>query len=423
MTPIFRIPVLAWLAVCVSASADDTARGAGGTRVDPSTMRGKIMVGYQGWFNCEGDGADLGWTHWARNRNQPVGPGNVTVDLWPDVSEYDSDELYETEFQHRDGSRARVFSSFHRKTVLRHFRWMRDYGIDGAFVQRFASGLADPKKRRHKDRVLESARDGARQAGRVFAVMYDLSGLQSGQVDRVRKDWAVLRGEKRICNSPGYLHHRDRPLVAVWGIGFDDDRDYSLAECDRLVRGLKADGCCVMLGVPCWWREQKRDATDDPMLHQIIKQADIVSPWSVGRYRSSAEATGHGKSVWRADVQWCRDHRLEFLPVVFPGFSWHNLRGQKLDAIPRDRGRFLWSQFVAAQRAGCEMVYVAMFDEVDEGTAIFKCSNDPPVGKDAAFVDLDGLPSDFYLRVVGRAGARIRRKVPLPARPPIPGLP
>ena len=27
--------------------------------VDTSTLRGKVMCGYQGWFNCEGDGASL----------------------------------------------------------------------------------------------------------------------------------------------------------------------------------------------------------------------------------------------------------------------------------------------------------------------------------------------------------------------------
>jgi hypothetical protein len=35
-------------------------------------------------------------------------------------------------------------------------------------------------------------------------------------------------------------------------------------------------------------------------------------------------------------------------------------------------------RFAAAKRAGCEMVCVGMFDEIDEGTAIFKCTDDPP---------------------------------------------
>lgn len=52
------------------------------------------------------------------------------------------------------------------------------------------------------------------------------------------------------------------------------------------------------------------------------------------------------------------------------------------------------------------MLYVAMFDEVDEGTAIFKCVNNVPVGEQSKFVTFEGLPSDFYLKMVG-AGTKL----------------
>ena len=49
--------------------------------------------------------------------------------------------------------------------------------------------------------------------------------------------------------------------------------------------------------------------------------------------------------------------------------------------IPRNKGSFLWKQLMGAIRAGAEMIYVAMFDEIDEGTAIFKCAKKVPVGE------------------------------------------
>jgi hypothetical protein len=35
--------------------------------VSATSLRGKIMCGYQGWFRCPGDAANLGWVHWSRN--------------------------------------------------------------------------------------------------------------------------------------------------------------------------------------------------------------------------------------------------------------------------------------------------------------------------------------------------------------------
>src|SRR4030095_2695698 len=92
------------------------------------------------------------------------------------------------------------------------------------------------------------------------------------------------------------------------------------------------------------------------------------------------EALRHGEMTWQPDVAWCSERNLDYLPVVFPGFSWYNMQGRQFDHMPRLRGVFLWSQFVAAKRAGASMVYVAMFDEVDEGTAIFKNLNEVPAG-------------------------------------------
>ncbi|MFT6110242.1 MAG: hypothetical protein ACJA2W_003167 [Planctomycetota bacterium] len=396
--------------LAITLSEGQSAQGL--QRIDNRSLNLKVMCGYQGWFACEGDGSGLGWVHWGRRRRDAPGPGNVTVDLWPDVSEYGEDELFATAFHRPDGTPARVFSSYHPETVRRHFRWMRDYGIDGAFVQRFANGLGRGKLGDHKDQVLANARIAANEAGRVYAVMYDLSGLASGSVDSVLTDWIQLHDEKKITADESYLHHEGKPLVAIWGIGFNDGRAYTLAECAALVRALKQRDCSVMVGVPTGWRTGTRDAVEEAALQELIAMTDVVSPWSVGRYRTPEAAQVHGRKVWEPDLEWCSERKLDLLPVVFPGFSWANLKGAELDAIPRRGGEFLWAQMVAAQRAGCRMIYVAMFDEVDEGTAIFKCSDTPPVSEQTSFLGTGGLPSDYYLRLTGLGAKMLRGEIP-----------
>jgi GH18 family chitinase len=399
--------------------------GPAGMAANASTLTGKVMCGYQGWFTTPADGSGRGWRHYAA-RGQ-FKPGSCNIDLWPDVSELDEDEKVATPFLHTDGRGAAVFSSHNAKTVLRHFRWMEQYGIDGAFVQRFAVETIEPRDLRHCNTVLASCREGANRSGRCYAVMYDLSGLPAGSTRRVIADWKMLVDRMKIgkdARDAAYLRHQGKPVVAVWGIGFDDKRKYTLAECDALLDFLRNDkdygGCTVLVGVPSGWRTLDRDSVRDPALHQVIAKADIVSPWTVGRYRTLEGVTEHAQQRWKLDMQWCKDRGKEYLPVVFPGFSWHNMRPKApLDEIPRLKGRFLWQQFVAAKQAGATMIYQAMFDEMDEGTAIFKCTDDPPVGA-STFLTLEGLPSDHYLWLAGMGGKLLRGEIAatagLPAR-------
>jgi len=314
--------------------------------------------------------------------------------------------------------------------VMRHFAWMKNYGIDGVFLQRFGSSLRAAKLLNHRNVVTANVQAGANKYGRTWAMMYDLSGMKKGEIEKiVMEDWKNLVDRMKITKDKAYLHHRGKPVVAVWGVGFSGERrKYTLDECEKLVQFLKDDpkygGNTVMLGVPPAWRELKRDAVGDAKLHRIIEQADVVSPWTVGRYRSPAQAKRHAERYVRGDLEWTKKRKLDYLPVAFPGFSWQNLKktqGQaaKLNAIPGLKGELLWTQGTAFRAEGAEMLYVAMFDEVDEGTAIFKCTNDPPVGENK-FMTYEGLPSDHYLWLTGKLGEVYRGEAgmsEMPVRP------
>ncbi len=109
--------------------------------VNITTLSDKVMCGYQGWFGAPGDGSlDSRWRHWTK-QNGPLTDGNAKVDFWPDMSELNSNECFLTDLKLADGRPAEVFSSYEKQTVLRHFKWMRDYGIDRFFVQRFATSF------------------------------------------------------------------------------------------------------------------------------------------------------------------------------------------------------------------------------------------------------------------------------------------
>jgi hypothetical protein len=166
----FWLSLLAVLLLAAAGAAEELTReaviarlqpyrGESNAGVDCSTLDGKIVCGYQGWFTAPGDGANRGWTHYSRGGR--FEPGHCSIDLWPDVSELEEDEKFATPFRHSGGSIAHVFSSHSGKTVLRHFRWMQEYGIDGAFVQRFAVETLHPENLNHSSTVLAHCREGA----------------------------------------------------------------------------------------------------------------------------------------------------------------------------------------------------------------------------------------------------------------------
>ena len=391
--------------------------------VDATTMNRKLLMGYQGWFVCPGDGSQVnGWRHWFRNDNPAA--TNATVDFWPDISELDTNELFSIGMTLPDGSTAKVYSAFNSKTVLRHFRWMQDNQLDGVFLQRFVSELSDPRFFALRNQVIANVRAGAEKYGRVFAIMYDISGQPANRlVSALTNDWNYLVRDMRITGSPRYLHHNGKPVVAVWGFGFagrGDTPEQALAA----IRFFKSAGCTVMGGVPAYWRTLNRDAQSDPAWAAVFRSFDIISPWSVGRYDDDASADHFSRDVIAPDVAAAKAAGCDYLPVIFPGFSWHNLNGGKSNQIPRRGGVFYWRQAFNAMNAGCTMIYGAMFDEMDEGTAIFKLA--PTAGQlpvQGTFVPLDAdgvkLPADWYLRLAGAAGKMLRGEIPLTNGVPI----
>lgn len=389
------------------------AQPAPATVVDASTMKGKVMCGYQGWFNTPDDGAGRGWVHWGRGA---MVPGKASVEYLPDVSELDPDEKFKTGFTHVDGSPVEVYSAFNPKTVARHFRWMQEYGVDGVFLQRFASGIGNPKVMVHYDRILDNVRKGAAQYGRAYGLMYDLSGLKVGEADKVINDFKAQVDQTNLVRDKQYIRENGKPVVVIWGIGFGTEgkRPNLFADGLKIVEFLKNDpkygGNTVMVGVPHWWRDIKPKAPETRGdFEKVLAAADIVQPWGVGSFSGVEGATRNAEQKWAPDLAWCKEHGKEYMPVLFPGFSWNNLKpGAKLDQIPRLGGRFMWQQFVEAKKLDLSLTYVAMFDEVDEGTAIMKVTNDVPADGASRFLTLHGLPSDHYLKLVGE-GARLMR--------------
>ncbi len=372
------------------------------------------MAGYQGWFNCEGDGAEREWTHYSKNGK--FEDGHCTIDYWPEMEEYEV--KYSTPFKFKDGSPAFVFSSYDESTVDLHFRWMKEYGIDGVFMQRFFSVLESENRKNHADKVLRSAIKAASKYGVAICLMYDIGGMDDSKYHLIYEDWKHLVDDLKLTNQGDqttYLFQNEKPLVAFWGISSSLRNSGHIPEIYDLIDFVKNDteygGCSVHLGIPSRWRTLGSDTRGDARLHDVLRNVDVIHPWFVGRYNEDSYEAFR-KDLIVEDVKWCKEMGKSYVPTVYPGFSWYNMKAGVSDKIPRNKGEFFWKQIAGAIESGAEMLYVAMFDEIDEGTAIFKCAHEVPVGK-SIFVPYEKeIPSDHYLWLTGMAGKMLRGEIP-----------
>jgi len=286
---------------------------------------------------------------------------------------------------------------------------MQQYGLDGVLVQRFVTDI--PANRAGGDIVLQNVMAAAARYGRVFAIEYDISGANAATLaSGLQQDWKYLVDTLGVTSNPAYLYHNGKPVVSVWGIGLNDashppsDPDAAL----QLVQGFQTQAQVTYLGgTPAYWRTLSNDAAADSRWTAVYQAMDGIQPWTVGRYATVPDVDRWKTNRLEPDVAATSQRQQLYMPVIFPGFSWHNLnRTAPENQIPRSRGQFLWQQAYNAWTAGAQMLKIAMFDEVNESTAMFKLASRRQDAPDQGYwltLDADGatLPSDWYLRLAG----------------------
>ena len=401
--------------------------------VDSTTLHNKVIAGYQGWFSTVCDDGLSVWKNWDKDvKSRNLNQDEISFNMWPYMNDFDADELCDTGlvYQNIHGtnnatSKAGLFSTFSSKTVQRHVQWMHQYGIDGVFVQRVVSKKMSPVQIEDK-KILHMAAS-AEKFGRVFATMFDISGYdlddESLSTD-IKSDWMHMVDNLNVTTSTDrYLKHNGKPLVALRGFGFTKNVGGPSMTAELInwfQHSAEEKYRATLLGsVPTHWRSLANDSKTDDSWGNVYRSFDIVSPWSVGHYDT------HGlesfvENYLKPDASECQKHNVEYMPVVYPGFSGNSNNPDKsLDQIGRMGGNFLWQQFYQIANAGISssMVYVAMFDGVNDGTAIFKIAENAsqvPATRNNVFkLTLDYEESwapcnDWYMLLVGYATSLLR---------------
>jgi len=368
---------------------------------------GKITVGYQGWFACVGDGAPINaWWHWSNNWSQPPSPSNNAIPAWPDMREYTRG--YQTAYQNLNGGGpATLFSSYDQQTVDTHFLWMQQNGCDTAALQRFNPNSSEGPTR---DAMAGKVRGAAETFGRKFYIMYDVTGWTNMQSE-IKTDWTSKMSAHTA--SGAYARQNGKPVVCIWGFGFNDNNHpWDATTCLDVVTWFKGQGCYVIGGVPREWRTG--DGGSRAGFGDVYHAFHMLSPWMVGAIGNAAGSDWMYQNINVPDQADCNAHGIDYQPCVLPG---------DVSARQRAHGDFMWRQFYNMVRVGAQGIYISMFDEYGEGNQIAKTAETQamvPAGSGLLALDEDGTAcsSDYYLRLTADGGRMLKGQIPLtPTRP------
>ncbi len=126
-----------------------------------------------------------------------------------------------------------------------------------------------------------------------------------------------------------------------------------------------------------------------------------------------------GNDNYKEDqITFTKGRNIDFMANIFPGFSFYNAMGYDKNQSPRYEGEFLWRQGFNAIKNGARMIYISMFDELDEGTAIMKTApstQEIPQNKWYLTLDYDSsqnyIPPDWYMIVTGAVGQELKSRM------------
>ena len=370
---------------------------------------GKVTTGYQGWFACKGDGSPIdAWWHWSQDWSRSPSMTNKAFTSWPDMREYD--HKYATDFPNlNNGQPATLFSSYDDQTVDVQFSWMHDYGIDVAALQRFNPNGVEGGIR---DVMAAKVKAAAEKHQVKFYIMYDVSGWTNMQPE-IKKDWTEKM--KVYTESAAYAVQNEKPVVCIWGFGFNDNNHpFTKEQCLDVINWFKQQGCYVIGGVPTNWRTQTSDSRADFI--DVYKAFNMLSPWMVGRMGSIAEEDKFYLNFNTPDLAFCKENGIDYQPCVMPG---------DLAANQRAHGDFMWRQFYNMSKLKVQGLYISMFDEYNEGNQIAKTAEtaaDVPKGSNFLALDSDGsfCSSDYYLRLTHDGGKMFKGEMELNSVRPTP---
>ena len=109
-------------------------------------------------------------------------------------------------------------------------------------------------------------------------------------------------------------------MLALWGVGFDE-KPFNADQIASLIAALKEQGWSIMLGVNDDWRTHSSSKWPRAKYTDIVKSANVIFPWFVGRYGSIEVYNSHRKPIIDAGHSMVQEKWSTLCSPLFPWWS------------------------------------------------------------------------------------------------------
>jgi len=169
--------------------------------------------------------------------------------------------------------------------------------------------------------------------------------------------------ELKVISHPGYLHHNGKPVLSIWNSGLREDRyvpnDPAITQ--EMIGWFPSQSpskyqVTYMGGTRSRCRTLTADSRPEAGWSEVYQKMDVVQPWAVGRDRDPAGVDKWKDDMIAPDLALVAKDKQIYTPVIFPGFSWHNLKREtEGNRIARPRAEFPWRQAYNVRVAGARV--------------------------------------------------------------------
>lgn len=168
--------------------------------------------------------------------------------------------------------------------------------------------------------------------------------MTNDALEDIKNDWMQLVDSENITQSSRYIRQKGLPVLRIYCLGFKAVNGTDMLQRSIMCFLLGAHQASGVIMILPWIHGANRSGW-------IYNSLDGIHQWHVGRWNTIGKFNSYNADIIIKDAAYCKAKGILYVPTMWPGFSWHNLKNltSPINIIPRQGGNFFGSKLTHMQ--------------------------------------------------------------------------